>query len=138
MAYNEKIAARIRASLKGTKNLEEKKMFGGIAFLINGKMCVGVNKDHLMVRCLPELTEELLSKEGAKPFNLSGKSMKGWLLVDEKGTKNKKDFDWWMQKVLKETGKLHQKNPVSKINSSCFFFIAFLQWVLNKAINIFP
>lgn len=63
MAYNEKIADRIRTALSGTKNLIEKKMFGGIAFMVNDKMCLGVDKDDIMLRCEPELTDELLSKK---------------------------------------------------------------------------
>lgn len=98
MAYNEKLADRIRKHLKGTKNLIEKKMFGGIAFMINDKMCVGIDKDDLMLRCEPEMTEELLKKKGARRFDLSGKPMaKGWLLVSPNGTNGKKDFDYWME-----------------------------------------
>lgn len=64
MAYNEKTADRIRKALAGTKKLVEKKMFGGIAFMINDKMCVGVDKNDLMIRCTPEMNDELLSKKG--------------------------------------------------------------------------
>jgi TfoX/Sxy family transcriptional regulator of competence genes len=97
MAYNEKIADKIRMALEGTKNLVEKKMFGGIAFMVNDKMCLGVDKDAIMLRCEPEMTDELLSKKGARPFDLTGKPMKGWLLIDEVGAKSKKDFDYWVQ-----------------------------------------
>lgn len=105
MAYNEKIADRIRKALSGTKSLEEKKMFGGIAFMVNNKMCAGVYKDDIMIRCEPEKTEELLSRKGAKPFNLSGKTMKGWLLVSSEGADSKKDFDWWIKTSI-ETNKI--------------------------------
>lgn len=97
MAYNEKISDRIRLALSGTKNLVEKKMFGGIAFMVNDKMCLGVDKDDIMLRCEPAMTDELLSKKGARPFDLTGKPMKGWLLVNPEGTNNKKDFDYWMK-----------------------------------------
>ena len=60
-------------------------------------MCVRVDKDDLMLRCEPEMTQELLSMKGAKRFEMKGKPMmKGWLLINSEGTNNKKDFDYWM------------------------------------------
>jgi hypothetical protein len=86
MPFNEKIAGRIREALKDVKNLTEKKMFGGIAFMVNDKMCVGVDKDSIM-------------------FDLTGKPMKGWLLIDEEGTKSKKDFDFWINTAIEANKK---------------------------------
>jgi TfoX/Sxy family transcriptional regulator of competence genes len=106
MSYNEKIADKIREALSGTKYLVEKKMFGGIAFMVNDKMCVGVDKDDIMLRCEPEMTDELLSKKGSRPFDLTGKPMKGWLLVGPEGTTNKKDFDWWIKYAVEANKKL--------------------------------
>lgn len=101
MAYNEKLADKIRTALTGTKNLEEKKMFGGIAFMVNDKMCIGVDKDDIMLRCDIHETDELLKKKGARIFDLSGgRPMKGWLLVGPEGTKSQKDFEWWLNKAL--------------------------------------
>ena len=96
MAYNEKLADRIREVIAETKNIVEKKMFGGIAFMINDKMCLGVDKDDMIVRCEPNMTDDLLLKKGAKPFDLTSRPMKGWLLVTEEGTKSKKNFDYWV------------------------------------------
>jgi len=114
MAYNEKIADRIRTALSGTKKLTEKKMFGGIAFMINDKMCLGVNKEDLMLRCEPEMTSELLSLKGARIFDLTGKPMTGWLLIDADGTNNKKDFDFWVKTAVeankKATASVKKKN----------------------------
>ena len=112
MAYNEKTAERVRQALAGTKKLVEKKMFGGIAFMINNKMCVGVDKYDLMIRCLPAMNDELLSKKGVRPFDLTGKPMKGWLLVSPEGTKSKKDFDWWIE--LAKTSNKEVANPKKK------------------------
>jgi len=112
MAYNEQTAERVRKALSGTKKLVEKKIFGGIAFMINNKMCVGVDKDDLMIRCLPEMNDELLSKKGVRPFDLTGKPMKGWLLVSPEGTKSKKDFDWWIE--LAKTSNKEVANPKKK------------------------
>jgi TfoX/Sxy family transcriptional regulator of competence genes len=109
MAFNEKIADRIRIALDGTKNLVEKKMFGGIAFMVNDKMCLGVDKDDIMLRCEPEMTEELLSKQGVRPFDLTGKPMKGWLLVSEDGISTKKNFDYWVQVAVEANKKATTK-----------------------------
>ena len=105
MPYNEKLAERIRKALAGTKNLVEKKMFGGLAFMVNDKMCIGVDKDDIMIRCEPEMTEKLLAKKGVRIFNLTGKPMKGWLLVGPEGTNSKKDFDWWIQTAIEANKK---------------------------------
>lgn len=100
MPYNGKLADKIRTALAGTKNLEEKKMFGGIAFMINDKMCIGVDKDDIMIRCNPDETDELLKKKGARIFDLSGgRPMKGWLLVSPEGTRSQKDFDSCLNKA---------------------------------------
>ena len=101
MAYSEKLADKVRQHLAGTKNLVEKKMFGGIAFMVNDKMCIGVDKDDIMLRCEVDETDELLKKKGARIFDISGgRPMKGWLLVSPEGTSSKKDFDWWLTKAV--------------------------------------
>ncbi len=101
MAYNEIIADKIRKALEGTSKLVEKKMFGGIAFMIDDKMCIGVSNDDIMLRCEKDETDQLLKKKGAKVFDLSGgRPMKGWLLVGQEGTGSKKDFEWWLSKAL--------------------------------------
>ena len=105
MAYNLNLAEKIRMRLADIPNMEEKEMFGGIAFMINDKMCVGVDKDAMMLRCDPAMTDELLTKKGARQFDLTGKPMKGWLLIDEEGTKNKKDFDFWIKIALEANRK---------------------------------
>jgi TfoX/Sxy family transcriptional regulator of competence genes len=100
MAYNEKLAEKIRISLHGLRNVKEKKMFGGIAFMVNDKMCVGVDKDDLILRCEPEQTDELLTKKGARIFNLTGKPMKGWLLIGPEATSGKKNLDYWINVAI--------------------------------------
>ena len=94
MAYNENLADKIRLALAHVKKVEEKKMFGGIAFMVNGKMCFGVDKEDIMLRCTPEASDDLLPKKGVKVFDLTGKPMKGWLLIGPEATKTKKDFDF--------------------------------------------
>jgi TfoX/Sxy family transcriptional regulator of competence genes len=110
MAYNEKLADRVRTALAGITKLTEKKMFGGVAFMVNDKMCLGVDKDDLILRCAPEDTDELLLKKGVRPFDLTGRPMKGWLLVGPEGTKSKADFDYWTKLALEA----NKKAKVSK------------------------
>src|SRR5262245_39164699 len=109
MAYDEKTAERVRQALAGTRKLVEKKMFGGIAFMVNDKMCVGVDKTDLMIRCSPEENDELMNRKGVRQFDLTGKPMKGWLLVSAEATKSKKDFDWWIQFALESNKKVVAK-----------------------------
>jgi TfoX-like protein len=81
MAYDEKLAARIRKALADTKGIEEKRMFGGVAFLLRGNMLVGVHKDELIVRIAPDDTEEALRNQDTRIFDITGRPMKGWILV---------------------------------------------------------
>src|SRR6185503_892797 len=96
MAYNEKMAERIRAEFSGIP-VVEKKMFGGVGFLINGNMACGVNKDDLIVRVSHEKHDPLLKKAHTKPFDLTGKPMKGWLLVEPDGVKTNKQLSTWIK-----------------------------------------
>lgn len=114
MAYDEKTAERVRQALADTKKLVEKKMFGGIAFMVNDKLCIGVDKDDLMIRCTTEMNDALLSKKGVRPFDLTGKPMKGWLLVSPEGTKSKKEFDWWIQLAIESNKKMTSSKKTSK------------------------
>jgi TfoX/Sxy family transcriptional regulator of competence genes len=100
MAYNEILAEKIRTHLLDRPNIEEKEMFGGIAFMKNGKMCVGVIKDDLMVRLDPEIYLEVLEKNGCREMDFTGRSMKGWVLVEESGYARANDFEFWIQLAL--------------------------------------
>jgi TfoX/Sxy family transcriptional regulator of competence genes len=96
MSYDQKLAERIRAQLDGIPFVE-KKMFGGVGFLLNGNMACGVNKDDLVVRVHPERHSTLLEKPHAKPFDLTGRPMKGWLLVEAGGCKTEKQLSAWVK-----------------------------------------
>jgi len=87
MAFDEKLAERLRKQLDDVPGVVEKRMFGGIAFLLNGNMCVGVHQDALMVRLAPDATEAALRRAHARVFDLTGKPMKGWVLVGPEGIK---------------------------------------------------
>jgi hypothetical protein len=95
--YNEALAEKVRRALAGTDGLTEKKMFGGIAFLVSGAMCVGVDRDDLIVRCDKEETDTLLARKGVREFDLSGgRPMKGWLLVGPAATGTAAGFRAWI------------------------------------------
>jgi len=96
MAYDLKLAERIRSELDGM-SFVEKKMFGGVGFLLNGNMACGVNKDDLIVRVSPDKHTELLIRLHARPFDLTGKPMKGWLLVEADGCKTDKQLSTWVK-----------------------------------------
>lgn len=100
MAYDENLALRIRETLSGIKRVEEKKMMGGLAFMVNDKMCVGIIKDEMMCRIGPEIYEEALEKPGCREMDFTGRPMKGYVLVDFSGMKKKKDFDFWIDLAL--------------------------------------
>ncbi len=78
MAYDEKLAGRIRGLLAKRKAITEKKMFGGVAFLLNGNMCVGLHGVELIVRLDPKKTEEALAEPHTRIFDMTGRPMKGW------------------------------------------------------------
>ena len=83
MAFNEKMADRVRDIISETHKIsEEKKMFGGLCFMVNDKMCVGVESDRLMIRFDPEKNDDLMEKEGVMPMDFTGRVMKGYLFVD--------------------------------------------------------
>ena len=100
MAYSEKIADRIREALQHLSNVEEKHMMGGLTFMVNDKMCVGIIKDELMCRIDPAIHEELVEKNGCRTMDFTNRPMKGYVMVDESAMKSKKDFDFWMQLAL--------------------------------------
>ena len=101
MAYNEKLANMTRELIFLThKNVQEKAMFGGLCFMVNGKMALGVEKERLMVRLDPAKFEEVIEKEGCKPMDFTGKVMKGFVFVDADVLSSKKKLDFWVQLAL--------------------------------------
>ena len=100
MAYSESLAERVREALGKRKDVAEKKMMGGLTFMVNGKMCAGVLKDNLMVRLDPDVYEAALKKKGCRPMDFTGKPMKGFVFVGPKGTASKKDLKYWLDLAL--------------------------------------
>ena len=110
MAYNEKLAAMTRELISQShKNVEEKAMFGGLCFMVNDKMCVGVEKERLMVRLDPEKYDEVMEKEGCKPMDFTGKVMKGFVFVDINALNTKKKLKYWIDLAL-------EYNKIAKIS----------------------
>lgn len=101
MAYNEKLADRTREIISLThKKVEEKRMFGGLCFMVNDKMCVGVEQERLMVRLDPAKFDEVMEMEGCKPMDFTGKIMKGFVFVDIDALNRKKKLEYWVKLAL--------------------------------------
>lgn len=98
MAYSEELAQRMRDVLFATPDLVEKKMFGGIGFIVRGNMACGVNKDDLIVRVGPDAYQEALDQPHTKVFDMTGRPMTGWVVVTEDGYQSEKDLENWIQK----------------------------------------
>lgn len=110
MAYNEKLADRTRELIALTqKNVEEKKMFGGLCFMVNDKMCIGVEKERLMVRIDPARYDEAMEKEGCVPMDFTGKVMKGFVFVDADVVTTKKKLEYWVTLAL-------EYNKIAKVS----------------------
>lgn len=97
MPYDEDLAHRIRELLSGERGVEEKSMFGGLAFLINGSMAVAVSgQGGLMVRVPPDDTAKLLSRDHVAPMVMAGRATRGWLRVSVTGLKTKRQLQSWV------------------------------------------
>jgi TfoX/Sxy family transcriptional regulator of competence genes len=99
MAFDESLAWRIRDALGRMKNIEERKMFGGICFLLNGNMLVGVWKDSLIARLGPDQGDEALREPHVRSFDITGKPMRNWVLVDSEGVDDDDQLAGWIGKA---------------------------------------
>jgi TfoX/Sxy family transcriptional regulator of competence genes len=101
MAYDEKLADRTRELIALThKNVIEKKMFGGLCFMVNDKMCVGVEMQRLMIRFDPAKYEAIIEMEGCRPMDFTGRVMKGYAFVDIEALNTKKKLEYWVRLAL--------------------------------------
>ncbi|MCI0412292.1 TfoX/Sxy family protein [bacterium] len=100
MAFNERIAERVRKRLKGKRRLEEKRMFGGLTFMLNGRMCCAIAGDNLMVRVDPDHYDDLLKKPHAHVMDITGRPMKGFIFVDPEGYKSSTSLNFWIDEVI--------------------------------------
>lgn len=98
MAYDEELATRIRGVLAGEPGLVEKKMFGGVGFMIDGNMAVGIHRhSNLLVRIKPDDHEAALAKPETRMFEMNGKQMKGWIVVDSAALGDEATLSSWVQ-----------------------------------------
>ena len=106
MAYNEYQADRIRQRLSRLNLTNEKKMMGGLIFMVNDKMCLGLDidkstgKDRLMVRVGKAKHDQLIFKKGSRDMDFTGKVMRGFLFIDPDGFDTEDDLDFWIEKAL--------------------------------------
>jgi TfoX/Sxy family transcriptional regulator of competence genes len=116
MAYNEHLADRIKEHLESRKiKYIEKKMFGGVCLMVDDKMLIGVMKDQLMARVDPEVdAPKALKRKGAVPMDFTGKSMKGFILVDEEAIDMEEDFAYWVDLCLKYNPKAKASKKKAK------------------------
>lgn len=111
MAYDEKLAERLSAIFKIRKNVVEKKMFGGIAYMVGGHMCCGIAKVMLVVRVGPEAYEEALKEKYVREMDFTGKPMKGYVYVESGGIKSDEDLKSWIERGIKFVKTLPPKKP---------------------------
>jgi len=101
MAFDESLAARIRDALARKRGVEEKKMFGGVGFLLHGNMLVGVWKDSLIVRLGPDNYDDALLEPHVREFDITGKPMNGWVLVEPEGVEGDHQLKGWIERATK-------------------------------------
>ncbi|HEX9847461.1 MAG TPA: TfoX/Sxy family protein [Acidimicrobiia bacterium] len=109
MAYDETLAVRIRDHLGDDPAIVEKKMFGGVAFMYQGNMAVGTHKDGLMVRVDPDEHESALGEAGVREFDMTGRSMKGWVVVDAEAIADDPSLASWIERGVDYAGSLPPK-----------------------------
>ncbi len=109
MAFDEALAGRIRKGLARRKGILEKKMFGGLGFLLNGNMLVGVWKDSMIVRVGPDAYDEALRETHARVFDITGKAMTGWVMVTKDGVEADAQVKDWIARAMEFVANLPAK-----------------------------
>ena len=109
MPYNEDLDARIKKMVSRWKNTTDKKMFSGVCHLINGNMFCGVHKDSLILRLGEKTSLEAMATKHVREFDITGKPMRGWVMVAEEGYRNDKDLRAWLDKAKKFANTLPAK-----------------------------
>lgn len=109
MPYSESLAGRVRECLATTRNIVEKKMFGGVAFLLHGNMLVGVWQTALIARVGPEQYETALHEAHVREFDITGKAMKGWVLVEPEGVESDAALRAWIERAQRFVETLEKK-----------------------------
>ncbi|MGN5955751.1 TfoX/Sxy family protein [Sphingobacterium lactis] len=120
MAYDIMLSNRVRAYLAEycSYSIEEKEMFSGLAFLVDGKMCINISDNRLMLRFAPELTEQFSQRPGFEPMIMKGKELQGYAYIEPEGYLRNDDFEFWMQACLYYNPKAKASNKRKKQNQS--------------------
>ncbi len=100
MSYSEQLASRVRECLSRRRNVEEKKMMGGLTFMVNGKMCVGILGEDLMCRIDPGAYDAALGRKGCREMDFTGRPMKGFVFISPEGTGRARDLAYWVDLAL--------------------------------------
>jgi hypothetical protein len=111
MAFDEDLAARMRAALGDVRGVTEIKMFGGLCFTVRGNMAVGVTGNDLMVRLAPEDGEAALARPGVRPMDFTGRPMKGFVFVGAEGVKSDRMLERWVDRGVAFASSLPPKKP---------------------------
>lgn len=111
MAYDEELAARVRGALAGADSVEEKKMFRGLTFMVNGKMCVSVGPTEMMCRIDPAQHRAFLQRPGCRTVLMKGREYIGWMRVNAEGMQRKKDFAFWIGSALDFNQRVKARKP---------------------------
>ena len=117
MAYDELLAQRVRTLLSRLPSVEEKAMFGGLTFMVNGKMCVNVGQDRIMCRIDPATHDEQLTKRGCRAVVMKGRECRGWLLVSEEAIASRDELHQWVTLAL-AFNRLQKSRPAKKRRSN--------------------
>ena len=118
MAFNEQLADRTREILASNPTLTEKRMFGGVCFLLGGNMVCGVSKDDLMLRMDAKRADELVERPHARPMDFTGRPMKGYLFVGSEGLKTEKQLREWLAPAVEYVQSLPPKKEKAKRKAS--------------------
>ena len=109
MAYNEKLSQKVQALLLQIPGMKSKQMFGGIGFLLHGHMACGILQDDLIIRVGPDGYEDALALPHTRKFDITGRAMKGWVMVSKAGCSSDQDLSTWVQRGLSFAASLPKK-----------------------------
>ena len=128
MAYNEQLADRLRGVLAERADAVEKKMFGGLAFMVDRKMSVGVLGDELVIRVAPEDYEQALKTKYVRPFDFTGKPLRGFLYIGTKAIESDEDLEQWVDLCLEYVYSLQAKKEFVLWANWCLFPTEYIIW----------
>lgn len=117
MTYDERLEGRIRRAVGGREDVTEKKMFGGVAFLLDEKMFIGIVKDDLMVRVGPEQHQAALAEPHVRPMDFSGRPMVGYVYVEPAGSSTEKAVKRWVERGLEFVATVEKKAPKKRVRA---------------------